>query len=69
MQSFKSGPRKKPREVRSSQPGKDRHACVFSFSFSPSFVGHSVVRSSKIEVFRMATVGRGYNELERRRVI
>ena len=28
-----------------------------------------VVRSSKIEVFRMATVGRGYTELERRRVI
>ena len=28
-----------------------------------------VVRSSKIEVFGMAVVGRGYNEPERRRVI
>ena len=28
-----------------------------------------MVRSSKIEVFGMATVGRGYNELERRHVI
>ena len=28
-----------------------------------------MVRSSKIEVFGMATVGRGYNELERRLVI
>ena len=27
-----------------------------------------MVRSSKIEVFGMATVGRGYNKLERRRV-
>ena len=27
-----------------------------------------MVRSSKIEVFGMATVGRGYNEQERRRV-
>ena len=27
-----------------------------------------MVRSSKIEVFGMAVVGRGYNELERRRV-
>ena len=43
---------------------KGQHA-VFSFSFSPSVVA----RSSKIEVFRMAAVGRGYNERERRRVI
>ena len=28
-----------------------------------------MVRSSKIEVLGMATVGRGYNELERGRVI
>ena len=45
--------------------GKDRtHSCSrFPFlSFSLSVV----VRSSKI---RLATVGRGYNELERRRVI
>ena len=28
-----------------------------------------VVRSSKIEVFGMVTIGRGYNELERRHVI
>ena len=28
-----------------------------------------MVRSSKMEVFGMATVGRGYNEQERRRVI
>ena len=38
---------------------------VFLFFHFPS----AVVRSSKIEVFGMATVGRGYNELERRRVI
>ena len=38
---------------------------VFLFFHFPSVV----VRSSKIEVFGMATVGRGYNELERRRVI
>ena len=37
---------------------------VFLFSHFPSVV----VRSSKIEVFGMATVGRGNNELERRRV-
>ena len=34
---------------------------VFLFFHFPSVV----VRSSKIEVFGMATVGRGYNELER----
>ena len=38
---------------------------VFLFLHFPSVV----VRSSKIEVFGMATVGRGYNELERRHVI
>ena len=38
---------------------------VFLFFHFPSVV----VRSSKIEVFGMATVERGYNELERRRVI
>ena len=46
--------------------GRDRtHSCSrFPFlSFSSV-----VVRSSKIEVFGMATVGRGYNEPERRRV-
>ena len=37
---------------------------VFFFFHFPSVV----VRSSKIEVFGMATVGRGYNEPERRRV-
>ena len=37
---------------------------VFLFFHFPSVV----VRSSKIEVFGMATVGRGYNEPERRRV-
>ena len=44
--------------------GKDStHSCS-RFHF-PSVV----VRSSKIEVFGMATVWRGYNEPERRRVI
>ena len=38
---------------------------VFLFFHFPSVV----LCSSKIEVFGMATVGRGYNELERRRVI
>ena len=38
---------------------------VFLFFHFPSVA----VRFSKIEVFGMATVGRGYNELERRRVI
>ena len=38
---------------------------VFLFFHFPSVV----VRSSKIEVFGMATVERGYNELERRHVI
>ena len=38
---------------------------VFLFFHFPSVV----VRSSQIEVFGMATVGRGYNELERRHVI
>ena len=38
---------------------------VFLFFHFPSVV----VRSSKIEVFEMAAVERGYNELERRRVI
>ena len=37
---------------------------VFLFFHFPSVV----VRSSKIEVFGMATVGRAYNEPERRRV-
>ena len=37
---------------------------VFLFFHFPSVV----VRSSKMEVFGMATVGRGYNELERRRI-
>ena len=47
--------------------GKDRtHSCSrFPFFHFPSVV----VRSSKIEVFGMAGVGRGYNELERGRVI
>ena len=47
--------------------GKDRtHSCSrFLFFHFPSVV----VRSSKIEVFGMATVGRGYNEQKRRRVI
>ena len=41
------------------------HSCSrFPFFHFPSVV----VRSSKIEVFGMAVVGRGYNELERRRV-
>ena len=40
------------------------HVLVFLFFHFPSVV----VRSLKIEVFRMAAVGRGYNELERRRV-
>ena len=53
----------------SSQPSWKRpHAFVFSFSFSFIFPS-VVVRFSKIEVFGMATVGRGYNELERRSVI
>ena len=49
-----------------NQDGKDStHSCSrFLFFHFPSVV----VRSSKIEVFGMATVGRGYNELERRRV-
>ena len=38
---------------------------VFLFFHFPSVV----VRSSKIEMFGTATVGLGYNELERRRVI
>ena len=38
---------------------------VFLFFHFPSVV----VLSSKIEVFGMATFGRGYNELERHRVI
>ena len=38
---------------------------VFLFFNFPSVV----VRSSKIEVFGMAAIGRGYNELELRRVI
>ena len=38
---------------------------VFLFFHFPSVV----VRSWKIEVFGMATVGRGYNEQKRRRVI
>ena len=38
---------------------------VFGFFHFPSVV----VRSSKIEVFGVATVGRGYNELEHRHVI
>ena len=38
---------------------------VFVFFHFPSVA----VRSSKIEVFGMATVGRGYNELEHRHVI
>ena len=38
---------------------------IFFFFHFPSVV----VRSSKIKVFEMAAVGRGYNELERRRVI
>ena len=38
---------------------------VFLFCNFPSVV----VRSSKIEVFGMAAIGRGYNEQERRRVI
>ena len=47
--------------------GKD---CTHSCSRFP-FLSFSlvVVHSSKIEVFGMATVGRRYNELERRRVI
>ena len=45
-----------------NQAGKD---LIFLFFHFPS----AVVRSSKIEVFGMATVGRGYNEPERRRVI
>ena len=47
--------------------GKDRtHSCfIFLFFHFPSVV----VRSSKIEVFGMATALRGYNELERRHVI
>ena len=46
---------------------KRSHALVYSFLFFhfPSVV----VRSSKIKVFGMAVVGRGYHELERRRVI
>ena len=46
---------------------KRLHAFVFSFSFP--FDCSLVVLSSKAEVFGMAAVGRGYNELERRRVI
>ena len=38
---------------------------IFLFFHVPSVV----VRFSKIGVFRMAAVGRGYNELERRRFI
>ena len=68
MRSLNSGARKEPWRVGSSQPSwKRQHAFVFSFSFFfhlPSVL----VRSSKIEVFGMAVVGRGYNELERRRV-
>ena len=43
------------------------HICVLVFLFFhfPSVV----VRSSKIEVFGMAVVGRGYNEPERRCII
>ena len=33
------------------------------------FIFPLLVRSSKIEVFGLAAVGRGYNELERHRVI
>ena len=46
--------------------GKDSmHSCsCFPFFHFPSVVA----RSSNIEVFGMAVVGRGYNELERRRV-
>ena len=43
--------------------GKDRTHFLFFHFLSV------VVRSSKIEVFGMATVGRGYNELERHHVI
>ena len=52
---------------RSTQLEKTARIRVLGFLFFhfPSVV----VRSSKIEVFGMATVGRGYNELERRRVI
>ena len=50
---------------------QEKTACIrvllFLFFCSPSVV--AMVRSSKIEVFRMAAVGRGYNELECRRVI
>ena len=70
MRSLNSGARKKPWRIGSSYPSWKRpHACirvlVFLFFHFPS----SVVRSSKIEVFGMATVGRGYNEQDRHRVI
>ena len=66
MRSLNSGARKKPWRVGSSQPGKDRiRVLAFLFFNFPSVV----VRSSKIKVFGMAAVGRGYNELERRLVI
>ena len=69
MRSLKSGARKKPWRVGSSQPRKDNtHSCSrFLFFHFPSV--HVVVRSSKIEVLGMAPVGRGDNELERRGVI
>ena len=69
MRSLNSGARKKPRRIGSSQPSWKRpHAFVFSFSSSFHFPS-VVVRSSKIEVFGMATIGRGYNKQERRHVI
>ena len=64
MRSLNSGARKKQQ---STWLEKTARICVLVLLFFhfPSVV----VRSSKIEVFGMATVARGYNELERRRLV
>ena len=68
MRSLLLGAREKPWRIGSSQPSWKRpHAFAFSFLFS--HFPCVVVRSLKIEVFGMAVVGRGYNELEHRSVI
>ena len=63
MRSFNQVQERKRGELAAVNHERTAHirVLVFLFFHFPSVV----VRSSKIEVFGMAAVGRGYNELER----